>query len=284
MAVPPQTVLFKANMRKLNLTIAQAMAIALLFFGTAAADITDFNSWTLVEDPAHSNFGSSVDSASQVTLTANGGPIPAGTDIGYQSINGLTPATSTQGYYFDHTSDFSVVVDFNMNFSNAVGVLAFGVGVGENEDGGNSAGATLVTNNGSPLVFGYASRTNDVNQAVGTIAGPTPQNSARMITTYDASSGDIVVGVSTNNDDIAEGSFTFAGLQNDWTDGNLMVSFFIRSDQFFTLTPWESGSSETTVTNFRVLSGTPVSAVPEPQSAILLVGFSLCLFSRRNRR
>jgi hypothetical protein len=270
-------------MRKFNLSVVPAMAMTLFFFATAAADITDFNTWTLVEDPAHPNFGSSVDSASQITLTANGGPIPAGTDIGYQSINGLTPATSTQGYYFDHTSDFSVAVDFNMNFSNANGVLAFGFGIGEDQNGENGAGATLVTNNGSPLAFLYASQTNG-SESGGLITGPTLQTSARMITTYDASSGDIVVGVSDDNDDIAEGSFTFSGLQNNWSDGDLLVSFFIRSDQFLTFNPWQSGSSDTTVTNFRVLSGTPIAAVPEPQSAILLVGFSLYFVSRRKRR
>ena len=239
----------RANMRKLNYSVVHAMAMTLFFFATAAADITDFNTWTQVEDPAHPNFESSVDSASQITLTASGGPIPAGTDIGYQTINGLTPATSTQGYYFDHNFDFSVAVDFNMNFSNANGVLAFGFGIGEDQDGMNSAGVTLVTIDGMPSSFAHASRINNENNEVGQITGPTPQTSARMITTYDASSGDIVVGVSTNNDDIAEGSYTFAGLQEAWSDGNLMVSFFIRSDEVLTFEPWQSGSSNTTVTN-----------------------------------
>jgi hypothetical protein len=269
-------------MTKSSLTILKMMAMTLLFCATSVADLTDFNTWTLVEDPADPSFSGSIVSSSQIVLSANGGPIPAGTDIGYQSVNGLTALSSTQGYYFDPSSDFSVAVDFSMNFTNAAGLLAFGIGIGEDQNGMNSAGVTLVTNGGAPLSYGYASRTNDINQEFGALGG-TPQSAARMITSYDAASGDIVVGVSTNADDIAESSFTFAGLQNDWTDSGLIVSFFIRSDQILVFNPWQSGASNTNVTNLRVLSGSRVAAVPEPQSAGLLIGLSVYLVSRRRK-
>ncbi len=257
--------------------------MTLLFCTSSIADTTDFNTWTLVEDPVHPNFESSVDTASQVTLTANDGPIPAGTDIGYQSVNGPTPLSSTQGYYFDTSSDFSIAVDFAMNFNSPNGTLAFGFGIGEDQTGVNSAGVTLVTSNGIPLSFVAASRINDVTQTPVPISGIAAQSAARMIASYDAASGNLQFGISNNGDDIAEASHTFVGLQNDWTDGPLLVSFFLRSDTVSIFTPWNSGSSDTTVTNFQVISGSAVS-VPEPQSVVFILGLTMYRMSRRKRR
>ncbi len=262
-------------------SLVQIVLFMFLFCGASAADITDFNTWTLVEDPAHPNFGSSVDTAAQVTLTANGGPVPTGTDIGFSSVNGSTPSTSNQGYYFDPANDFSIAVDFAMDFTNANGTLAFGFGIGEDANGSNSVGVTLVTNNGTPLAFGASARVNDVNLTPATIGLPA-QAAARLIVSYDSGSGDVTLGVSNNGDDIAEGSFTYAGLQNSWTDGPLLTSFFIRSDDLLA-NPWQSGVSNTVVTNFHVISGTPIAAVPEPNSVMALFGLMLLGVSRRRR-
>ena len=183
--------------------------------GTCHADIANFNSWSLVEDPAHPNFQSSVDSATQITLTASGGSIPGGTDIGFQSVNGTTPANSTQGYYFDPNADFSIAMDYSIGFTSPVGTLAFGMGVGEDQDGMNSAGVVLLTDDGAPQGFGAVGRINDVNQAPGLIA-VAPSLTGRMLVSYDSASGDITLGVSNNGDDVAEGAHTYSAMQNSW--------------------------------------------------------------------
>jgi hypothetical protein len=270
-------------MTSFRLNIACSLILALLFCTRATADITDFNNWTLVEDPADPSFGFSIDSASQLTLTANGGPIPSGFDIGFSSVNGLTPLSSTQGYYFDPSNDFSVAIDFAMSFDNPVGTMAFGFGIGEDAAGDNSAGVTLVTNNGIAAAFGAAARTDDMDAGFGPIV-LVPQLAARMIATYDAATGNIELGVSTNGDDIAEGMLLFDGLQNDWTDSPLLVSFFIRSDDILG-NEWQSGLSNTVVTDFHVISGSAIAVVPEPQSAaFLLCGISAFFVSRRRSR
>ena len=274
---------YLACMKIFRLNFAYSLILALLFCPQATADITDFNNWTLVEDPADPNFGSSIDSASQVTLTATGGPIPSGFDIGFSSVNGSTPLSSTQGYYFDPSNSFSVAIDFAMSFENPLGTMAFGFGIGEDAAGANSAGVTLVTDNGSAVGFGAAARTDDMDAGFGPIILG-PQLAARMIATYDAATGNIELGVSTNGDDIAEGSFLFNGLQNDWNDSALLVSFFIRSDDVLA-NPWQSGLSNTVVTDFHVISGSAMAVVPEPQSAVFLVyGISAFFASRRKSR
>jgi hypothetical protein len=255
--------------------------MALLGCQTTNADIIDFNSWTIVEDPPHASFESSVDSSMQITLSALNGSIPTGVDIGYQSVDGVDPATSSSGHFFDPSSDFSIAVDFSMDFSNANGTLAFGFGVGENRNGDNSAGVTLLTNSGTPVAFAAAARINDVTQSPGVISAPA-QNSARLLVRYTASSGDIELGVSTDGDDVAEGVHNFAGLQNSWTDGLLTTSCFIRSDNALG-NPWQSGTSETIVTNFQVISGSAIAVVPEPHSGALILGVSALAVLRRKR-
>jgi hypothetical protein len=258
-----------------------APVLVLLTVSPTTGGIIDFNRWTPVEDPAHPKFIGSIDSASQVTLSAIGGPIPAATDIGYQSVDGQTPAASTQGYFFDPAADFSVALDFSMEFANPNGTLAFGFGIGEDRDGSNSAGATLVTVNGNPFSFAAAARIDDVTQTPKPIL-VTLQNSARLIASYDAASGDVTLGVDTNFDSIVEGSATFAALQNDWNGDSLLVSFFLRSDDG--LAPaWSSGTADVTVTNFQVISGSPIS-VPEPQSAVVLLGLCVLFMRRRSIR
>ena len=255
---------------------------ASLLVPAARADIIDFNHWTLVEDPPHANFTSSVDSPSQITLSATGGPIPHATDIGYQSVNGNTPATSTSGHAFDPSTDFSVAVDFSLGFSSPVGGLGIGFGIGEDTSGENAAGVALLTVDGSPFgFFGAAARINDVTQPLQVIS-VVAQNTGRLIASYQSATGDITLGVSTNGDDTPEGTKTFGSIQNSWNGGLLLTSFFLRSDNTLG-TAWTSGTADAIFSNFHVISGTPL-AVPEPSTFILAALAMLGLLSFGWRR
>lgn len=248
---------------------------------TASGDILDFNDWTLVQDPPDPGLSFSVDSATQVTLSAASQTIPHATDIGFKSISGASPATSSGGFAFDSTNSFSVGIDFSMTVSLGQGGLGLGFGIGEDENGRNSAGAILLTNNGGPASFGAAARINDTNQPPQVILVP-GLLSGRFLATYDAVTGDVDLGLSTNGDDIPEGTATFNGIQNSWTGGQLFPSFFLRSDSTLGAA-WTSGTADAVFTNFHVISGTPVSlaAVPEPSTtAIMLLGV-VCLYRRR---
>src|SRR4029077_5119933 len=122
-----------------------------------------------------------------------------------------------------------------------------------------------LTVNGAPsLYFGGAARINDVNQSPQPILSVPAQSSGRLILSYNAASGNVQVGVSTNGDDTPEGTTTFSGIQHSWTNQPLLISFFERSDN--SLSPaWTSGTASAVFTNFHVISGTPI-AVPEPSS------------------
>ena len=244
------------------------------------AAIIDFNQWTLVEDPPHANLTSSVDSPSQIALGATGGPISHATDIGYQSVNGNTPGTSTAGYAFSLDADFSIAVDFELGFASPVGGLAIGFGIGEDSDGGNSAGVALLTANGIPLAFGAAGRVNDVTQPLQVILAG--QSSGRLIAIYQSATGNVTLGVSTDGDDTAEGTATLAGIQNSWNDGALLASFFLRSDNSAG-SAWTSGTADAVFTNFHIISGTPIP-VPEPSTYALAAVGILSLIAQASLR
>ncbi len=228
-------------------------------------DIIDFAEWTQIQDPADANFVGSVDSASQITLSAIGGPVPAATDIGYQSVNGNTAADSTSGYAFDPSADFSVAVDFSLSVS-GIGGLGVGFGIGEDQNGSNSAGVAMLTANGMPLLsFVGAARIDDVNETPQLILAA--QNSGRLVVSYIAASGDVQVGVSTNGDDTPEGTVTFFGIQNSWNNEPLLPSFFLRSDNTLG-SAWTSGTADAVFSGFHVIDGIPI-AIPESSTLLL---------------
>lgn len=268
--------------------ILKAAAFASVVFGLCVAQagvshaaITDFTTWTQVQDPPHANFTAST-TATQATLLASNGPIPSGTDIGYQSVNGSTPALSTAGHAFDPASSFSVAIDFNLAFANSpAGGLAIGFGVGEDGDGENSAGAVMFTQNGAPqLFFGGAARTNDVT------ASPQPifvgaALTGSMFASYDAATGNITLGASTTPGAASPaGTTTFTGVQNGWDNTLLLTSFFLRSDNSLGQA-WQSGNAQAVFSNFRVLSGSP-TAIPEP-ATLATFAFATALLLRRRR-
>ena len=260
---------------------ATSVVLLLLSSLPVSGDILDFNDWTTVQDPPHAGLSASADSATQVTLSAASQPIPHATDIGFQSISGVSPATSGAGFAFDSANSFSVGVDFALTLNSAVGGLGLGFGIGEDSNGSNSAGVVLLTSSGVALPFGAAARINDTNQppqAIPILSSLT----GRFIAAYDATSGDVQLGVSTNGDNVPEGTATFSGIQNSWVGGQLFPSLFLRSDDTLG-TAWTSGTADAVFTNFQVTSGTPVS-VPEPSGMGLVVILGMLCLHRCGRR
>lgn len=248
------------------------------------ADITDFDRWTRVADPAHPGFAGSATS-DFADLFAFDQPIPSGTDIGFQSVDGNSVATSMGGFYFDSAADFSLAVSFDVSFSGTpVGALGLGFGIGEDGDGRNSAGVAMVTNNGNPfLTFAGAARINDVNQTPRALSTVPASLSGTLFVDYAASTGDVTVGASQTIDAAAaQGTAVYAGVQRDWEGGDLMASFFLRSQDGFGLNAWQGGQATARFSNFRVLSGAAV-AIPEPSVALAMLLSGSCLAMRRRR-
>ncbi|MCG6936776.1 MAG: VPLPA-CTERM sorting domain-containing protein [Gammaproteobacteria bacterium] len=239
----------------------------------SASSIDDFNSWTQVQDPPHTGMTGSIDNLTQATLTAIG-PVPAGTDIGYQSVNGNNVASSSYGSYFSASQDFHIAVDFALTSLSPTGFAAIGFGVGEDSAGTNSAGALLAILNGGAPVFSGGARINDISQTQ-VLPVPGLTTSGRFFVHYDSLSGDISYGVNATPGSAAPSySGTFSGLQHSWNGDHLLASFFLRSDDPAFFSALTSGTVSAVFSNFEVLEGTPVSIVPLP-AAVWLFGFGL---------
>ncbi|MEM0924844.1 MAG: hypothetical protein AAGJ83_02285 [Planctomycetota bacterium] len=259
------------------------LAVTLPWMPAVGAEIVDFESWSLIEDPADPNFSGFASSA-EATLSALGGPINEATDIGFASINGSSVATSTLGSYFDPSRSFQIAIDYDLNFGvSPNGFLALGFGIGEDVAGRNSAGITFVTQNGVPLLrYGGAGRVNDSDVAAVPI-GSTPTLEGSLFVEYDASNGDITLGAGAVGANVASASGTLDNFQNGWNDEGLVASFFIRSDGFLNGQRWNGGTADAVFSNFRVLSGS-ATAIPEPCSCFVLCGLTGIFLTRRGRR
>lgn len=243
-------------------------------------DIENFQDWTEIQDPPNGNLTAEVNSASQVTFHALGGPIPAGTDIGFASLNGYDVTTSTSGWYFDPTQDFSIAIDYSLTFDSASGGFSIGMGIGEDIAGTDSAGILLATQNGTPLSYAAAGRVDDADSGT-TLLGLAAQDAARFIVDYTAATGTISLGVSLDGDDVTEGSVDFVGFQDQWDDEGILVSFFARGDNG--IFNWSSGTADAVFSDFHVISGSP-TAVPEPHSFAVLSLVTAGLISLRRKR
>lgn len=244
----------------------------------AEAAITNLVDWQIVEDPAHPNFSSSVTGSNRVGLFAADGPIPSGTDIGFQSIFGGSPSSATGGHFFRANQSFSLAVDYEMSFGGTPsGALAIGFGAGEDSNGTNSAGVIVFTNNGTSEASAGASRTGDV-PAIAPI-GLFPSLTGAMFVSYESSSGTVNVGTGAKGAMSPTSTTFFAGVANQWNGSDLFPSVFLRSDDVLGQ-GWTSGTAAVEFSNFRILSGTAV-AVPEPGGCLILVAAGLIVFSLR---
>ena len=247
-------------MRWIRYYLMTATALAAMASTGLAATPGDFTTWTQVQDPANALMtGSTI--ATQAMLQAGNGAVPAGTDIGYQTVNGTGVADATQGFYFAKLQSVSLAVDFAVSGSNQQGTLGIGFGIGEDSGGMNSAGVAMLIQNGSPLAYGAAARVNDVNQAANVLG--LGSSSGTLFVSYDASTGNVTVGESTTTGASSPAaSSTYSGIEQQWAGDDLLASFFLRSDGTLS-TPWQGGAETATFSNFRVLSGS-ATAVPEP--------------------
>ncbi len=222
------------------------------------AQIEDLSQWSLVEDPANKNF-SAAQFADQAELAAADGPVPSGTDIGFQSVDGDTPASSLLGYAFVPDQDFTVAIDFDTSFlGSPSGFLSLGFGVGECRDGMNSAGVAMSTFNGNPfLSFGGAARIGDVDQSP-IVLNLGASSEGSLFVSLNADSGNITIGASAKpGDSSPTATASFDGIQKQWNGDDLLVSFFMRSGP---LTPWSGGGvGQFVFSNLRVLDGQAVN-------------------------
>lgn len=265
-----------------------AVVVSALGAGSAVAQFDDFTQWTLIEDPAHPQFNASATSTA-ATLTAGNGAIPAGTDIGYASVNGQDAADSTSGFVFSPDNDFLIGVDFDLSFANspaASGALGVGFGIGEDIDGTNSAGVAVISADGaSSGPAGAVARTNDVNLTPQPLSLNAPV-SGSMFVSFEQATGNVTVGLAPTLGAIfADASTlkaTYAGVQQTWAGDDLLASFFLRSDTapIFAPTAWAGGDATAVFSNLRVLEGGAI-AVPEPGSLLLLLGLGAGLVGRR---
>lgn len=247
---------------------------------SAVADIVDFGHWTMIEDPADPLLEAQVDSASQATLRLLDGTIGFGRDIGYASLNGLNETTSTQGYYFRTDADFRIAVDYQINFSAASGGMSIGLGIGEDILGTDSAGIALLTQNGNPATYLAAARVDDAD-VDNTFLAETALDTGRFLVDYQAATGDVMVGISVDGDDVAEEWVTYSNLQDSWDDEGLLVSFFARGDNG--LTNWGGGTADAIFTDFHVITGS-ATAVPEPSTVCIVAMLAGGIALRRRRQ
>lgn len=256
------------------------LVMALLCGAASAASISDLTTWTLVQDPAHPGMTASPVSSLGAALNANG-PVPSGTDIGYASVNGANVAGSSAGYYFEPAEDFEIAVEFDFSGELSRGTGGLGIGIGEDVDGTDSAGVGLVFINGDAASFATAGRVDDVNQPSEAFGGAF--TNGRFFLRYESATGNVSVGVTRLGSFPSPDVFrTLTGIQKQWDDEPLLVSFFLRSQTLGPIRGLSSGQVNAIFSNFRVLNGTPLT-IPEPTTTVLatLALFAPWRFPRR---
>jgi hypothetical protein len=271
---------------------AEASVTVVIGGGTPSSlFVTEQGQWSVVEDPPHDGMsvvgGISLPTGAGAALVASGA-IPSGTDIGYASVNAADIASATEGFYFDPASDFEIAVDFSLRLFGSTGGGAIGFGIGEDVDGVNSLGVGIGFFDSTPLLYSAASRVNDVDQAlVPFIAAPTIAAAivnGRFFVEYQSATQEVILGVSPTPDaDVPDETVTLSGIVSQWEGDPLLVSFFLRSQSVSILPALTSGQAEVIFSNFEVLSGAPITIVPEPAASLLAILGALGVLAVKKR-
>lgn len=274
------------------ITAVAACAIA----ASASAQITDLTTWQFYydNDPGpgplqDATTGSAAPNLAQLNFL-NDVDVPAGYDIGFSSINANTVADATSGYYFSAAQNFTIRMHFTLALTDPNGFVAIGMGIGEDRKGVNSAGIGFGVGTGlfNAASYGAAATNNDspITSTFSLVEAADNNYAGSLTVSYDAISGDVTVGAAQglgSPDPLAPAqSFTFDGTTDlgAWAGDDLLVSFFLRSDDPSIYSNWTGTAAQAEFFDFTIVEGTPIQ-VPEPSSLALLGIAGLGIIRRR---
>lgn len=285
------------------LTTAAACAIAASAATSASATINDLTTWQFYydNDPGpgplqDATTGSAAPNLAQLNFL-NDVDVPAGYDIGFSSINANTVAQATSGYYFSAAEDFSVSLDFSLTLADRNGMVALGLGVGEDRKGVNSAGIGMsqITAFGFDFANFQGAFTNNDNANIRSLAnsvnpsGTAPTYAGTLSVAYDVDplTNEFTITVGATGLNTSSTTITSTGDLTAWAGDDLLVSFFLRSDSFVatggpfpvTVPPWTGTSAQASFSNLTVTGS--ATQVPEPTSLALLALTGLAVMRRR---
>jgi len=259
--------------------------------------ISDLTTWDFYRDPdpgagalQDAMTGSAAPNLAQLNFI-NSVPVPPAYDIGFSSVNANTVGEATSGYYFSASQDFTVSMNFSLTLTNLNGLVGLGFGIGQDRAGVNSAGIGFVAGiDGRLALYSYvAAARNDDNslkQPINLIVDPDTQFAGLFTVSYEALTGDVTVAITPSTPPVYNYTYKFFGATDlpNWTDDDLLVSFFLRSDinTLPPISPWSGESAEADFFDFTVVEGTPIT-VPEPTS-LAIFSLGLLGISRRRRR
>lgn len=273
--------------------------VACAITASASAQITDFTTWDFHADPPSTptvdqiNNATGTKSVDKAELNfLDDVDYPAAYDISYNSINANTVGEATSGYYFDASQSFTIRMHFSLALTDPNGFVGIGMGIGEDRQGVNAAGIAFGVGTGLINIPSYAAAATNNDASNTSVLGLTEiadnDYSGSLTVSYDAATGDVTVGAAQflgAPDPLAPTeTFTFDGTTDlgAWAGDDLLVSFFLRSDNPAIYTNWTGQSAEADFFDFTIVQGN-ATLVPEP-SSLALLGLGLGLIARRRSR